>query len=200
MKPKKYLDAKCESVVREHAQSVEAAWAAIQGGDFAVFQGGDWARAMQSMDDPGWSQILRILNAASKDDRILSSPSASSFLDAVIKLAKIATLDEEPETDGIKAFRPLAADLAGEQLGRYNGRENGGETMKKIKEAHIEHLTQPVIDLLKHPKTSDWSDTEIASWLMEPRQAFHVFNGKEVKQKTMTLRVKEIRATYKASI
>jgi hypothetical protein len=155
----------------------------------------------QNPNADGWRRLCEILENDMTDKRILSSPGASE----VVGLFHEIAADSWTCGDAIQALRVLAPILAGDQLRDNTGRHNGGKSMKQIKEAHIEHLTQPVIDILKNPKTSDWGDPEIARWLMKPERALHKFKDKKLKDKeltvkTMTNRVKEIRAAYKASI
>jgi hypothetical protein len=154
----------------------------------------------------GWLRLSDILSDAKDDERVLSSPGASAFLGVVKQITLMTCMQlvngnvENDAFVGVKAFRPLAADLAGYQLRDNSGRIKGGETMKLRKVAHTKLLTDAVEDILKNPATSDWRDPEIARWLMEAPRAFHSFNGRELTEKTMTARVKEIREIYKASI
>lgn len=152
------------------------------------------------IDNPNckaWLRLFVILDEAMRDSEILSSRAASQFLEVMRELAADSfTCDE-----AIQAFRPLAPILAGDQLRDNTGRIKGGDTMERLKEAHIEILKQPVIDILRNPKTFDWTDPEIARWLMKPERAYHERKGKPpLGLKTMTTRVAKIRADYKASI
>lgn len=151
----------------------------------------------QNPNADGWLRLCEVLEKAKADKRIQSSPGALEFLGVVREIAADSfTCDE-----AIQAFRPLAPILAGDQLRDNSGRIRGGETMKHRKENHTQLLTDAVEAILKNPATSDWSDPDIARWLMKPERAFHERKGKTpLGLKTMTTRVKEIRAAYKASI
>jgi hypothetical protein len=167
----------------------------------------------------GWERLIQILDAARKEEKILSSASAAEFVDTVLTIAlntgfKLLNGEVEPTDEsvgGIKAFLPLGPELSGEHLGHYNGRENGGKTMERRADEHANLLKKSVEDLLKNPSTADWSDRNIARWLMEEPRALHKAKARakkpkdskkpnELSEKTMTTRVKEIRAAYKASI
>lgn len=145
----------------------------------------------------GWMRLCEILGEAEADKRIQSSPGALGFLKVVHYIAA----DSFVYDDAIQAFRLLTPMLASDQLRDNTGRIKGGDTMRRSAETHVEHLKDAVIDLLKNRSTSDWSDPEIARWLMKPERAFHERKGKApLGLRTMTARVKKIRADYKASI
>lgn len=144
----------------------------------------------------GWLRLCEVLKDAMSDERIRSSVGASDFLEVVYELAA----DAFTADDAMQALKPIRAILAGDLLKDNSGGIDGGETMKRLKEAHTNDLRAAVTDILKNPKTSDWSDPEIARWLMKPERAYHERKGKTpLGLKTMTTRVKEIRADYKAS-
>lgn len=154
-------------------------------------------RFKDNPDFSAWLRLYVILDDAMSDKVILTSRAATKFLEVVRELAA----DSYTCNDAIQALRPLGPVLAGDQLRDNTGRIKGGDTMKQLKAAHTKHLTTAVVDILKNPKTSDWKDPDIARWLMEPGKAYHERKGKTpLGHKTMTTRVKEIRAAYKASI
>lgn len=75
----------------------------------------------------------------------------------------------------------------------------GGNTMAKRAEDHEKNLTDAVLQILKNPATSDWSNPKIARWLIQ--KGFHKSDGKkpiELSEQTMTDRVRAIRDKYKA--
>lgn len=159
----------------------------------------DWQtemrRVTQNPNYIGWSRLFYILEDALDDKEILSSVAATNFLNIMRELVA----DSFTYGDVIQAFRPIAPKLAGDLLRDNSGRIKGGERMKQRAAEHTELLKVAVVAILKNPATSDWRDPDIARWLMEPERA-HKFNPKPLTEKTMTTRVKKIRADYKASI
>jgi hypothetical protein len=152
----------------------------------------------------GWMRLNDLLIEALQDKRVQSSAGAIEFALDCQQLAQngvMRTVFYGDDVDAIDVFKALMPDIAADQLGPHKGWIEGGETMKRLKAAHTKHLTTAVVDILKNPKTSDWKDPDIARWLMEPGKAYHERKGKTpLGLKTMTNRVKEIRAAYKASI
>lgn len=152
---------------------------------------------MKNPNCAAWLKLSSVLKKASMDKEILSSRGASEFLEIV----RMVVDDSFTCDDSIQAFRLLIPLLAGDQFRDNGGRIKGGDTMRRRKEAHVGDLRAAVTDILKNPTTADWSDPEIARWLMKPERAYHVRKGKTpLGLRTMTTRVKEIRADYKASI
>lgn len=78
------------------------------------------------------------------------------------------------------------------------GRLKGGEVTKARKDAHKEHITKAVEDILSNRQTFDWVDSRIAKFLMDPARAFHNFKGVEIGQRQMTRYIKAIREDYKS--
>jgi hypothetical protein len=173
-------------------------------------------RSMESGRKPAaaWARVHDAIKGAMADECVTACPEAMDFLEMTFSVSLLAAMRHvwlEDDVRGIKAFTALTPGLAGEHLGHYNGRENGGKTMERRADEHANLLKKSVEDLLKNPSTADWSDRNIARWLMEEPRALHKAKARakkpkdskkpnELSEKTMTTRVKEIRAAYKASI
>lgn len=150
----------------------------------------------------GCIRLCEILKEAKADKRIAASGVASKILEIFYETAA----DALTTSNASQALKPLHSALTAEQLADNTGRHNGGKTMAKRAEDHEKTLTDAVLQILKNPATSDWSNPEIARWLIQKGFAItscrrrHKSDGKkptELSEQTMTDRVEAIRDKYK---
>lgn len=150
----------------------------------------------------GWSRLCEILNEAMQDKRIagavgLGAGGPQDFLELMLDLAEIA--QSNSASDSVQALKPLTKSMAADQLRAHSGHKQGGKTMAARKNRHQESLKNDVEAILRNPKTSGWSNPDIARWLMKPERARHESEGTALGEQTMTNRVKKIREEFISS-